>query len=196
MTSPQALLFPTALQAPGTAGAVYQAVLPIAALPPGTMTRYTRGDLDVLIAHTDDGIVATDDRCPHMSAPLSAGRLEGCVAHCPLHRGAFDLRTGQTVTFPTTGGLDADGEYRPTWTPPGTEPKPQPSDAKATARALTRTRLLRYYPVRIREDRRRRPHYPSEQSRRHQPRDAAVAARRGGHGHHLRTLIAERSPNQ
>jgi nitrite reductase/ring-hydroxylating ferredoxin subunit len=149
MTSPRPLAFPSQLQAAGTADAPFEPVIALDALPPGAMQRVTRGDLDLLIAHTDAGIVATVDRCPHMAAPLSAGRLEGCISHCPLHRGAFDLRSGETVTFPTTGGLDADGEYHPTWTPPGATPKPSPSDAKAQARALTRTRRLRYFPLRI-----------------------------------------------
>jgi 3-phenylpropionate/trans-cinnamate dioxygenase ferredoxin component len=149
MATVQPLGFPPHLQAPGTADAPFQAVLPVVELPRGAMRRISRDDLDVLIAHTEDGLVAIEDRCPHMSAPLSAGQLEGCIAHCPLHRGAFDLRTGATVTFPTTGGLDADGAYRPTWAPPGTPPKPPPSDAKALARALTRTRRLRYFPLRI-----------------------------------------------
>jgi nitrite reductase/ring-hydroxylating ferredoxin subunit len=149
MTSPQLLAFPPLLQAPGTADAGFEPVLALDDLPPGAMQRITRGDLDVLIAHTEEGIAATMDRCPHMSAPLSAGLLEGCISHCPLHRGAFDLRTGEAITFPTTGGLDAAGEYRPTWTPPGAKPKPQPSDAKAQARALTRTRRLRYFPLRV-----------------------------------------------
>ena len=82
--------------------------------PPGQ-----RGDLDILLAHTPDGIVATDDRCPHMSAPLSIGELDGCVVACPLHEGRFDLRSGETVQMPTTGGLDADGVYHPTWSTPG-----------------------------------------------------------------------------
>ena len=59
------------------------------------------------------GIVATDDRCPHMSAPLSIGELDGCVVACPLHEGRFDLCTGETVQMPTTGGLDADGTLPP-----------------------------------------------------------------------------------
>ena len=46
-------------------------MLDIADLPPGAMRRVTRGELDVLLAHTPEGIVAVDDRCPHMSAPLS-----------------------------------------------------------------------------------------------------------------------------
>jgi nitrite reductase/ring-hydroxylating ferredoxin subunit len=123
----------------------------LADLPLGSMLRLTRGDLDVLIAHTEAGLVATDDRCPHMSAPFSAGRLDGCTLHCPLHRGAFDVRDGEVVTFPTTGGLTADGEYRPTWSPDGKVPPPPPSDSKAQARALTRVRRLRYYPLRVRD---------------------------------------------
>lgn len=151
MTSPVVLPFPAALQAPGTVGAPFEAAVTLAGLPPGAMLRITRGDLDVLIVHSEAGIAATEDRCPHMSAPLSAGRLDGCVVHCPLHRGSFDLRDGEVVTFPTTGGLDAEGGSRPPWTPEGFPPKPQPTDSKAQARALTRVRRLRYFPVRIRD---------------------------------------------
>ena len=153
MTSQRAVLFPPALQAAGTADAPFEAVAQLAELPPGSMMRVTRGDLDVLIAHTEEGLVATADRCPHMSAPLSMGRLEGCVVTCPLHRGSFDLRTGDVVTFPTTGGLDADGVYHPTWTPPGRDTKPalEPSDPKAHARALTRVQRIRFIPLRIRD---------------------------------------------
>lgn len=149
MPSPQPLSYPPSLQSPGTEGAPFEPAVPLAELPPGAMVRFTRGDLDVLIAHTEAGVVALDDRCPHMAAPFSAGRLEGCVLHCPLHRGAFDVRDGEVVTFPTTGGLTAEGEARPPWTPEGSAPKPAPTDAKATARALTRVRRLRYYPLRI-----------------------------------------------
>ena len=121
----------------------------MAELPSGTMRRVSRGDLDVLLAHTPSGIVATDDRCPHMSAPLSIGELDGCVVACPLHEGRFDLCSGETVQMPTTGGLDADGVYHPTWSPAGREPKVDPPGKKAEARRLTRVRRLRYYPVRI-----------------------------------------------
>jgi nitrite reductase/ring-hydroxylating ferredoxin subunit len=115
------------------------------------MLRVSRGDLDVLIANSGAGLVAIEDRCPHMSAPLSVGRLEGCILFCPLHRGSFDLRDGEVVTFPTTGGLDAGGSSRPGWSPDGGEAKPAPSDTKALARALTRVRRLRYLPLQIRD---------------------------------------------
>jgi nitrite reductase/ring-hydroxylating ferredoxin subunit len=146
---PRPLDFPPELVANGSADAAFRAVLPVSDLPPGTMRRMTRGDLDVLLAHTPSGIVAIDDRCPHMSAPLSIGGLDGCVVACPLHEGRFDLCTGEIVRMPTTGGLDADGTYRPTWSPVGRDAKVDPPGVKAEARRLTRVRRLRYYPLRI-----------------------------------------------
>ena len=133
----------------GDAGTVFRPLLPAAELPPGEMRRVTVGDLDVLLAHTTRGIVAVDDRCPHMAAPLSLGILDGCVVACPLHNGRFDLETGDPVQMPTTGGLDPDGAYHPVWSSAGSEPKPDPPGKKTEARRLTRVRRFRYYPVRI-----------------------------------------------
>jgi 3-phenylpropionate/trans-cinnamate dioxygenase ferredoxin subunit len=148
-TTPRIARIPDGLLAIGTATAPFQDAVALADLPPGSMLRVTRGDLDLLLAHTPEGIVATDDRCPHMSAPLSVGQLEGCIVDCPLHSGRFDLATGETVQFPTTGGLDPEGVYHPTWSPGGSQGKPEPTDLKAKARAATRVRRLRYYPVRV-----------------------------------------------
>jgi nitrite reductase/ring-hydroxylating ferredoxin subunit len=141
--------FPAHLRAPGTDDVPYEHLLDAADLPSGAMRRVARGDLDVLLAHTPQGVVAVADRCPHMSAPLSIGTLEGCVVQCPLHEGRFDLCTGDPVQMPTTGGLDPDGNYHPTWSPAGREPKVDPPGLKAEARRLTRVRRLRYYPLRI-----------------------------------------------
>ena len=146
---PRPAVFPAHLRAIGTADAPFEPVANVTELPPGTLRRVSRGELDILLAHTPAGIVATDDRCPHMSAPLSIGELDGCVVACPLHEGRFDLCTGETVQMPTTGGLDAEGTYHPTWSPAGRDPKIDPPGKKAEARRLTRVRRLRYYPVRI-----------------------------------------------
>ncbi len=146
---PRPAPFPPALLAPGVVLDAWVAVLEAADLPPGALRRVSRGDLDILLAHTTDGIVATDDRCPHMSAPLSIGELDGCVVACPLHEGRFDLRGGEPVRMPTTGGMHPDGTYHPTWSPGGREPKIDPPGKKAEARRLTRIRRFRYYPVRI-----------------------------------------------
>jgi nitrite reductase/ring-hydroxylating ferredoxin subunit len=113
------------------------------------MRRVSVGDLDLLVAHPPGGILCTEDRCPHMSAPLSLGSLDGCVVACPLHSGRFDICTGDTIQMPNTGGLDADGRTYPPYSAPGSEPKPEPPTIKAEARRYTRTRRLRYYPVRI-----------------------------------------------
>jgi nitrite reductase/ring-hydroxylating ferredoxin subunit len=146
---PVAAPFPARLAAIGTTGAPFRAAIPAAELPTGSLRRVTFGELDVLLAHTDRGIAAVDDRCPHMAAPLSLGSLDGCVVACPLHNGRFDLASGDVVRVPTTGGLLPDGRYEPPWTPEGREPKLDPPGIKAEARKLTRIRRFRYYPVRI-----------------------------------------------
>ena len=140
---------PPGLTAIGAKDAPFAAAIRLAELPPGALRRVTFGDLDVLLAHTSNGIAAVADRCPHMSAPLSLGSLDGCVVGCPLHNGRFDLATGEPERMPTTGGLLPDGTYVPPWTPEGKEPKTDPPGIKAEARRLTRIRRFRYYPVRI-----------------------------------------------
>ncbi len=140
--------FPPHLRAPGSSGP-WTTLLAADELAPGTLRRVSVGELDLLLAHLPGGIVAVDDRCPHMSAPLSLGTLDGCIVACPLHEGRFDLCSGDPVRMPTTGGLDPDGVYHPTWSPAGKEPKVDPPGLKAEARRLTRVRRFRYYPLRI-----------------------------------------------
>jgi RimJ/RimL family protein N-acetyltransferase/nitrite reductase/ring-hydroxylating ferredoxin subunit len=148
-----AALVPAGLHSPGTRTAPFLDLLAEADLEPASMRRVTIAEFDLLVAWTPDGIVVTDDRCPHMSAPLSAGGLEGCIVACPLHEGRFDLATGETVAMPTTGGLDADGVYHAPWSHSGATPATAPSARKADARRLTRVRRLSYYPARIRDGR-------------------------------------------
>lgn len=149
--SPAIAPIPTGRTAIGVDEALFTPAVPVADVPAGTLRRVTFGDLDVLIANSAAGLVAIDDRCPHMSAPLSLGTLEGCIVGCPLHDGRFDLATGKVDRMPNTGGLLPDGTYMPTWTPEGREPKPDPPGIKSEARRLTRVRFLRYYPVRVRD---------------------------------------------
>ena len=144
-------VIPRELRAPGTRAAPFVQVARLATLTPGSLRRVTLADLDLLVAWTAAGIVVSDDRCPHMAAPLSIGELDGCVVACPLHEGRFDLCTGETVRMPTTGGLDADGIYHSPWSPSGAAAKPEPPSKKLEARRLTRVQRLRYYPARIRD---------------------------------------------
>jgi GrpB-like predicted nucleotidyltransferase (UPF0157 family)/nitrite reductase/ring-hydroxylating ferredoxin subunit len=144
------MAYPSQLEAPGV-GTTFRPAVALGDLPPGAMRRVTFGELDLLLAHTPQGIVATDDRCPHMSAPLSIGTLDGCVVACPLHEGRFDLFSGDPVQMPTTGGLDPQGRYHRVWTQAGKPAKDDVPGKKAEARKLTRVRRLRYYPLRIRD---------------------------------------------
>jgi nitrite reductase/ring-hydroxylating ferredoxin subunit len=148
-TFPIPAAFPPGLAVPGASEGRVVDGGSLIDLPEGTMRRVSDGDLDILVVHTPAGIFAVDDRCPHMSAPLSLGELDGCVVACPLHEGRFDLCSGEVVQMPTTGGLDPDGVYVPTWSPAGRDAKVDPPGKKAEARRLTRVRRLRYYPVRI-----------------------------------------------
>ena len=142
---------PRELRAVGTRVATFVEVAAVAELTPGSMRRVTLAGMDLLVAWAPEGIVVTDDRCPHMAAPLSVGGIDGCVVACPLHEGRFDLYTGETVQMPTTGGLDADGNYHAPWSPSGGEIKAEPPTKKMEARRLTRGNRLRYYPARIRD---------------------------------------------
>ena len=57
--SAQVLPYPRELQAVGTESRPFEHLLDLADLPPGAMRRITRGELDVLVAHTARGIAAT-----------------------------------------------------------------------------------------------------------------------------------------
>jgi nitrite reductase/ring-hydroxylating ferredoxin subunit len=50
---------------------------------------------DILLLNHGGQIYAVDNTCPHMGAPLEAGKLTEYGAFvCPRHHSAFDLRTG------------------------------------------------------------------------------------------------------
>jgi nitrite reductase (NADH) small subunit len=95
--TPIAAPFPLELTAPGTANADFAAVLSVDELPRGAMRRVTRGDLDVLLVHTPDGIVAVDDRCPHKGGRLSQGIVHGHAVTCPLHNWVIELGSGEAA---------------------------------------------------------------------------------------------------
>ena len=135
MTTPVPLVFPSALQAPGTADGPFETVATLDELPPGVDAadharrprrppRPHRGghrrDRGPLPAHGGTAVGRRSSRAASSPARCTAG--------------AFDLRDGSVVVFPTTGGLDADGNAHEPWSPPGSPPKPPPADTKALAR--------------------------------------------------------------
>ena len=52
----------------------------------------------IVLFHTDDGIFACNNRCPHEDYPLWEGTLDGaCVLTCNWHNWKFDLKTGANI---------------------------------------------------------------------------------------------------
>ena len=73
----------------------------------GEMKHIEAGSREILLANVGGKIYAIDDRCGHMGAPLSMGKLEGKVVQCPLHGARYDVTTGRCVGQPRISGLEA-----------------------------------------------------------------------------------------
>jgi nitrite reductase/ring-hydroxylating ferredoxin subunit len=60
----------------------------------------------IVLARTDAGYVAFDDRCTHRGGSLAAGVMIGGVVQCPWHGSQFDCRTGAVKAGPTETPID------------------------------------------------------------------------------------------
>lgn len=69
------------------------------------MRRYAVNGKKVLLARADGFFYAARDRCPHLGAPLSRGKLAGTLLTCPLHYSSFDLKTGRVVRWTQLSGV-------------------------------------------------------------------------------------------
>ena len=69
-------------------------------LKPGEMTYVEVNDEPVCLINLDGEYHAISDICTHEEASLSDGEIVGDEIECPLHGGAFDIRTGQPVSLP------------------------------------------------------------------------------------------------
>jgi len=68
-------------------------------IPPGQMKGVPLGDGMVAIANVDGAFYAFDSLCTHAAAWLHEGFLDGHEVTCPMHFGAFDVRSGE-ATYP------------------------------------------------------------------------------------------------
>ena len=59
----------------------------------------------IMLANVDGQLFAMRDMCGHRNAPLSRGRLEGCIVECPLHFAQFDVRTGKLIDGPISADV-------------------------------------------------------------------------------------------
>ncbi len=71
-------------------------------LAPGQMRTIRVGREYVLLARVGDEYFALDGFCSHADGFLADGYLyqECCEVECPIHEGAFDLRTGEVRNPP------------------------------------------------------------------------------------------------
>ena len=74
-------------------------------LADGTMKSVLVKGREILLARVADEYYAADNRCPHMGAKLSQGKLEGTVVTCPRHGSQFDLTDGRVVRWLKGSGL-------------------------------------------------------------------------------------------
>ena len=83
----------------------FTAVAAVSELPPGQMKWVAVARERVLLANVEGTFYAVQDRCGHKWAPLSRGKLTGCVVECPLHFAQYDVRTGKLVDGPVSADL-------------------------------------------------------------------------------------------
>ncbi len=59
----------------------------------------------VAVFHTEEGVFAVQNDCPHAWAPLASGSVDDCRVTCPMHGWSFDLRNGAPVDAPPSSTL-------------------------------------------------------------------------------------------
>lgn len=63
------------------------------------------GERKIAIFKDGEDVLAIDDTCTHLDAPLSEGKVWGGKIICPWHGVQFNLRTGAASGPPARGGL-------------------------------------------------------------------------------------------
>ena len=74
-------------------------------VPPGGMIVVVIDRERIMLANVDGEFYAMRDMCGHRNAPLSRGKLDGCIVECPLHFAQFDVRTGKLVDGPISADV-------------------------------------------------------------------------------------------
>jgi uncharacterized membrane protein/nitrite reductase/ring-hydroxylating ferredoxin subunit len=70
-------------------------------LKPGQMMLVHAGERRIVVARTDQGYAAFDDRCTHRGASLADGTLACTTVTCPWHGSQFDVTNGAVQAGPT-----------------------------------------------------------------------------------------------
>ena len=78
----------------------YAEVAKVSDIEKGKMKNVQIEGRDILIANVDGKFYAIDDRCGHMNALLSMGKLVGKTVICPFHFAQFDVTNGKKIKDP------------------------------------------------------------------------------------------------
>src|SRR5688500_16722993 len=64
------------------------------------------GDRRIVLARTEQGYVAFDDRCPHRGGSLAGGTMICGTVQCPWHGSQFDVASGAVKAGPAEKGIE------------------------------------------------------------------------------------------
>lgn len=77
-------------------------LIAVDALEQNWVTRVDLGRRRLAVYDTPSGVYASLALCNHGGADLCDGYFDGHIIECPLHQGAFDVRTGAVAGAPAT----------------------------------------------------------------------------------------------
>lgn len=75
-------------------------------LEPGELMYVEVDDEPVCLINLDGELHAINDACTHEEASLSDGTIDGDLIECPLHGGAFNIRTGAAAAMPVVVAIE------------------------------------------------------------------------------------------
>lgn len=75
-------------------------------LEPGELMYVEVDDEPVVLINLDGELYALNDICTHEEASLADGEIVGDEIECPLHGGAFNIRTGEPAAFPVAVAVE------------------------------------------------------------------------------------------
>lgn len=69
-------------------------------LPVGERTVVEAEGKKIIVFKLEEGIYATQSKCPHLGAPLQKGKIvDGNKIQCKFHRAEFDIKTGKACKW-------------------------------------------------------------------------------------------------
>ncbi len=81
---------------------IWQDVIAADELENNWVTPVTHGSRKLAVYDTPTGPYVSLAVCNHGGADLCQGYFDGHTIECPLHQGAFDVRTGKPISAPAT----------------------------------------------------------------------------------------------